>query len=1369
MKKTFLFLSLIFLTIFGFSQITTTVNPSIAQMQQVLQGNGVTISGLTVTCPIDAYALFGNGSSALGGLNSGILLTTGQATNVAGPPLNNTSIDNTSSGGAGSALGNTLSGGTTYDGCYINFLITPNCSTLSISYVFASEEYPEFASGTINDVFGFVLSGPNPAGGSFNQTNIALVPGTTTPVSIQNVNNGISNTGPCTNCAYYIADPPGLIYDGCTTVLTASTSVIPCQTYTMTIGVWDDSDEIYDSGVFLDVNGLSCVGNPTITAVTTPSALCGPQTITLTAGGGIASGTYTWVAPASGGLVSTNGPTVTANPTASTTYTVLYSDVNTCPGVPLVQTTTVTFTGTPTFPISQSPAGSICAGQSVTLTASGGAGTYTWSPATTPATGSVVVVTPGVTTTYTVTKTSGSCSSNTVITVNVGTPPTVSITPNNASICPGQTLSLAAQGGSGTYTWTASSGSNPPNTATVTVNPSSNTTYTVLTGSGTCTSSATASVTINALPSVTIAPASSSICAGQSVTLTANGGSTYTWTASAGTNPPNAATVIVTPTTSTSYTVLTGSGTCTASTTASINVTPANIVSVTPTSSSICAGQSVTLTASGGTSYTWTASSGTTPASTAVVVVSPTSNTSYTVSTGSGSCVTTATTDVFVTPVNTVTVSPLTSNVCAGQSVTLTATGGSTYTWTASSGTTPPATGTVVVTPATTTTYTVVTGAGSCTTSAASTVSVTSTPTISLSPASSTICSGQSLTLTTTGGSTYTWTASSGANPPGTGTVIVTPTVSTTYTVVSGAGSCTSSAVSSVSVAPAITLTVTPLTATICGGSTGTVLTASGAPNYTWTPSTGLSSVNAGTVTANPATSQVYTVTGGNGVCTSTASVNVNVITVAATVTASSTYYCPGVSPVNITAGGATNYTWSPASGLSSTSGANVTASPTITTLYTFTASTGSCTATNSVNINVPSTVSLSIVPSSTLICNGGTSTLTANGASTYTWLPTLTTNSVLTVTLSNSTTYTVAGQTSTGCLAVPAIVTISVSPLMNPLIVPASNTVCLTNTLSVNSTATGTGLSYTWQPTSVISGANNTQSIVVQPTTTATIIFTLTTSNGVCTESITASVQPVTCIPPTSSFVTLTNDTICTKGCVTFSATSTGSQPRSFLWSFPGGTPATSNLINPTICYNTKGDYTVSLITTNPYGTDTIIKPDYINVADTPAVVIAMGDTLINIGQTAPISVSGGLTYSWYPNNGSIACSTCSNTIVQPTVTTQYIATAYNSPYCKKQDTILVRVDFICGDFFVPNAFSPNDDGLNDFVKVHGFCISTFNMQIFNRWGEKVFETTSKEDGWDGKFRGKPMDTGVFIYKVDGITIDGKSFTMKGNITLIR
>ena len=232
MKKIFFFVILTGLFSKSFSQITTAINPSIAQMQALLQGNGVVVTGLTITCPAGAYATFANGATTLGGtLNSGILLTTGTASLVSGPSPNTTSNNlSYDSSAPGSTLGNTLSGGTTHDGCYINFMLTPSCATLSINYVFASEEYPEYSVpdvfGTqINDVFGFVLTGPNPSGGNYNQTNISLVPGTSTPVSIANVNNGPSNSGPCVNCAYYQGAPPGLEYDGKTTVLTASASV----------------------------------------------------------------------------------------------------------------------------------------------------------------------------------------------------------------------------------------------------------------------------------------------------------------------------------------------------------------------------------------------------------------------------------------------------------------------------------------------------------------------------------------------------------------------------------------------------------------------------------------------------------------------------------------------------------------------------------------------------------------------------------------------------------------------------------------------------------------------------------------------------------------------------------------------------------------------------------------------------------------------------------------------------------------------------------------------------------------------------------------------------------------------------------------
>lgn len=1215
MKKLYLVLTtIIFSFLQTFSQVTTTINPTITQLQQKLQGSGITITGLTMTCKDSAFALYSGGTGVLSTLPNGILLTTGTATNVAGPSASN--FNSVSNNMPGSALGDNLANdpGGTSDGCYMTFTLTPSCSTLSINYVFASEEYPDFV-GSFNDAFGFVLTGPNPTGPAYNETNIALVPGTSIPVTINNVNNGWGNLGPCTNCAYYNANPSGIAYDGATDVLTASVQVTPCQSYVMTIGVWDDFDDAYDTGVFLDVNGLSCAGSPTLTAIASPSNICAPQTITLTASGGIASGSYTWSAPASGGLVTTIGQTVTANPTGATVYTLSYSDINTCPGFPLQEFATLSYNPPPSFSASQSPAGNICAGQSATLTANGGAGTYSWVPSTGLSTtsNSVTVASPTVTTTYTVTRSVGSCSSFTTITVTVSTPTAITITPATSTICAGGSSTLSTNG-TGPYAWTASSGTNPPATATVVVSPASSTTYTVVSGSGSCTVQAVASVSVVPSLTITITPSSTTICNGGTTALTASGASNYTWTPFYGLNAYTGPNVVGNPTVTTTYTIVGVSGACSASTTAIINVTTVN-TTVTASATNYCTGTTpITLSASGATSYSWSPGTG------------------------------------------------------------LSATTGAT----------------VAASPSTTVTYTVVGSTGSCTSTKTITINGVATPTVSVTPASTLICSGQTSSLT-----------------------------------------------------------------------------ASGATNYSWTPLSGLNAYTGANVIASPASTTTYTILGVNGACTNTTTATVSVTVVSPTVTSSSSSYCTGGAPVTMTATGASSYAWSPSAGLSATTGSVVSATPTITTTYSVTGTIGTCSTTKTITINVATTPTISVTSPSTLICAGASgTTLTANGANTYTWDPGLTNGNTLAANPATTTTYTVYGQTSGGCVAVPGTITVSVTSVPVPTLSSSNTTVCVNSTVSISANPSS-GYTYNWQPASAIQGAINGSSIIAKPTSTPNITYTLTVSNAVCTKSATTSLQVFSCIPPVANFSTMTNDSICTNGCVTFTNTTIGDAPIAYQWLFPGGTPPTSTQTNPEVCYFAPGNYSVALIATNAFGSDTIIKNNYINVADTPD-VRAFLDTTIRIGQTVQLSVSGAGSYQWFPATG-LSCSTCTNPIASPTVTTMYIVTGANSPYCKSRDTVTIIVDVICGDFFVPTAFSPNNDGLNETVNVHGYCVSSYNLQIYNRWGEKVFETTSKDNSWDGTYKGKPCDTGVFVYKADGISIDGKAFSLKGNITLIR
>jgi hypothetical protein len=399
----------------SFGQLVVTANNSAAALVSAIVGSGVTVSSVSMNCPNGAAGTFSGGTGNLQ-VPSGIVLTTGQVSSIAG---NGSGFASTNNGGAGHAL---IEG--SLDACSLTFTIVPTCSTLSIQFVFGSEEYPTFVGSSFNDAFGFFVSGPNPGGGNYTNYNMARIPGTSTPISINNVNAG-------TNSAYYINNGAGTLvtYNGLTTAITASINVTPCEPYTMTIVIADLVDRIYDSGVFLQNQGLNCTNNPVLT-VSPNQTICPGQSATLTATGGTG---HTW-SPATG-LNTTTGATVIASPTTTTTYTVTANAP-----CPVTATTTVTVSPAPTITVN-SP--TICQGQSATLTASG-ATTYTWfQGATQIGTGASISVSPTSTTAYTVQGANATgCPGIATSTVTVNPPATANAGPNQ-TICAGQSITLA--------------------------------------------------------------------------------------------------------------------------------------------------------------------------------------------------------------------------------------------------------------------------------------------------------------------------------------------------------------------------------------------------------------------------------------------------------------------------------------------------------------------------------------------------------------------------------------------------------------------------------------------------------------------------------------------------------------------------------------------------------------------------------------------------------------------------------------------------------------------------------------------------------------------------------------------------------------
>jgi gliding motility-associated-like protein len=169
------------------------------------------------------------------------------------------------------------------------------------------------------------------------------------------------------------------------------------------------------------------------------------------------------------------------------------------------------------------------------------------------------------------------------------------------------------------------------------------------------------------------------------------------------------------------------------------------------------------------------------------------------------------------------------------------------------------------------------------------------------------------------------------------------------------------------------------------------------------------------------------------------------------------------------------------------------------------------------------------------------------------------------------------------------------------------------------------------------------------------------------------------------------------------------------------------------------------------------------------PITVQACCDTTITAGNSVTLVTSLANKYAWSPNT-SLSCDTCQNTLAHPSVTTLYHIIVTNIHGCTATDSVLITVkDKLCGTIFVPNAFSPNGDNVDDIEYVYGGCIEALDFKIFDRWGNMVFETTDPAKGWDGNFNSKPMSTGVYDYTLVAVQSSGKSTDQKGNITLVR
>ncbi len=722
-----------------------------------------------------------------------------------------------------------------------------------------------------------------------------------------------------------------------------------------------------------------------------------------------------------------------------------------------VTNTATTTAVAPTASIASIPAQ--CPGTTVALTDQSANSPTSWSwtmPGASPATSASQnpSITYAASGTYTITLTAtnaGGTSTPYTKTLTVNPLPTVSVA--SSTVCSGTTATITASGASA-YLWNTGG-----STAAITASPASTTVYSVIgTSALSCTNVATGTITVKALP--TVAATGAVVCAGSGTVIMASGASTYTWSGG-----PSTAGYTVTPTSTTIYTVTaTGSNACinTQTTTVTVNALPPTSI----ISSTICTGSTGTLSASGANTYLWS-----TGATGANITASPTGNTNYTVTgTSATGCVKTATGSIIVgsAPV----ISLTSATVCAGSSAVLSASGVTSYTWTSG-----PNTASYNVTPTGTTVYTVSGNLTGCAATAIKTATVTVNAIPNVTANSATICSGAAATLTSAGASTYLW--NTGATGPA---LSVSPTTTTVYSVTgTNAAGCVKTITANVTVNTSPNVTVN--SATICSGSTA-ALTSAGAATYLWnTGATGAA------LSVSPTGNTTYSVTGTDAAgCAKTVVANVTVNALPS-VNVSSATICSG-STANLTASGASTYTWN-----TGATGSSLSVSPASNTTYTVIGtSAAGCVKSNTTGVTVTSAPVITV--SSASLCAGSSAILSASGVTTYTW-NTGSNNASLSVSPSATTVYTVTGNMS-GC-ATQALqtATVTVSPLPSVSLTSSTDKTCV-NSAPVTLAGVPSGGTYAGQGVSgnifnpSISGAG-----------TFTLMYSYTNANN-CTGSAT-------------------------------------------------------------------------------------------------------------------------------------------------------------------------------------------------------------------------------------------------------------------------
>ncbi|MFK7934457.1 MAG: gliding motility-associated C-terminal domain-containing protein [Saprospiraceae bacterium] len=317
---------------------------------------------------------------------------------------------------------------------------------------------------------------------------------------------------------------------------------------------------------------------------------------------------------------------------------------------------------------------------------------------------------------------------------------------------------------------------------------------------------------------------------------------------------------------------------------------------------------------------------------------------------------------------------------------------------------------------------------------------------------------------------------------------------------------------------------------------------------------------------------------------------------------------------------------------------------------------------------------------------------------------------------------------------------------------------------IELNACAQGENFTYNWFPRDQLSCWDCPNPIF---TAAENIDYQITARNAAgCEVKCEISIEVLR--KPVANFV-LSDSLLCVGDCVSLTNFSNFS-PTSYEWQFPNGSiERFTEADPPQICYSTAGTFPINLIVKNEVGSDTLAQQ--IQVFPTVETIAPEAQKITIVADSDfQLDACGiGSTYEWQPING-LSCTDCPNPILNISQPIDYELIINKNSSCKTRCFYEIDIVFEPANLYLPTAFSPNGDGINDVYQWFGKNLELRQFSIFNRWGELVFQTTDANQFWDGKFRNETAAAGVYYGVLKYLDLNTGYVEIKtGSISLIR